>query len=388
MEAIFRKTGKQVDYTPSSAVSAGDVVMFGDQPMVAERDIAANTLGSLTCDGVFDVLKDTSTIVLGDAIYWHTAGTPIGGSTTGAANNVAAGGYLMGQALAAAATGETTVRVKLLANVNILRGAYPYTTLGDPLEGGTPQGTREISDTQNYALGTLRVYQDGRKFRYVHARTALEPEFGACYAAKTISNAVAPTQGTGIGTVGSYYVKVTVGASDGLAGDGAVAADELVGGYIVIGNGTGQHPQNRQIVANTACAAGGGTTIVTLDEALDIAVTASTTNLETLMNPWHLSDGYATNSAYVTFRGMPACRITSGYYGWIQTAGPCWITSDGNTCDSAGDRQLYFVANGSIVSGNDVTSDINLLQLAGHAIDMSGSGASNAPFVNLCMEVN
>jgi|GEM_PF-698052 len=386
MEAIFVQDGHSIDYTPASAVESGDVVMFGDQPMVASRAIAASTLGSLSAQGVWDVLKDTSTIVLGDSIYWHTTGTPVGGAATGAANNVAVGGYLMGQAVAAAATGVTTVRVKMLENVNILRGSYPSVTEGDVLEGGAPQGTREESATQNYPLGTKRKYADGRVFRYIKARTALAPEFGAAYAAKTITQAVAPTQGTGIGLAGGYTVKITVGATDGLGGDGVIAADELVGGYVVIGNGTGEHPQNRQIVSNTAEAGGGGTITLTLDEPL--VENAVGLGVETLMNPWILSDMYVTNSAYVTARGMPAMEVTINYFAWVQTAGPCWITSNGATCNSAGDRQIYFAANGSCVSGDEVTGDVNVQQLAGHAIDMSGSGSSNAPFVNLMLEVS
>jgi hypothetical protein len=85
---------------------------------------------------------------------------------------------------------------------------------------------------------------------------------------------------------------------------------------------------------------------------------------------------------------MPACELTLNHFGWVQTAGPCWITSDSNTCNSDGDRQIYFANNGSVVSGNDVTGDVNVQQLAGHAIDMSSSGASNAPFVNLMLEVS
>jgi hypothetical protein len=62
----------------------------------------------------------------------------------------------------------------------------------------------------------------------------------------------------------------TLVATDGLAGDGAIAANELVGGYVVLGNGSSQHPQNRRIVANTVEAGGGGTITLTLDEALDL----------------------------------------------------------------------------------------------------------------------
>jgi hypothetical protein len=273
------------------------------------------------------------------------------------------------------------VRVLLIPNAKLTAGE---STEGDILDGGDYQGTRSQSVTQNYALGTKRVYPDGRAFRYAKARTALTPEVGCCYAAKTIAVAVAPAQATDAGTINSMTVTITIANTDGLAGDGVVAANELAGGYVVIGNGSGQHPMNRRIVGNTVAASNKST--LTLDEALETAVTVGTTTIETLMNPWIVSDGVATSSGYVTFRGVPARSMTINYYGWIQTAGPVWITSDGNTCDSAGDRQIYFVANGSVVSGNDVTSDINLLQLAGHAIDMSGSSASNAPFVNLCLE--
>ena len=47
---------------------------------------------------------------------------------------------------------------------------------------------------------------------------------------------------------------------------------------------------------------------------------------------------------------------------------------------------MYFQVNGSLVSGYDVTYTAShplMFQFAGYAIDASGSGASNAPFVDL-----
>jgi hypothetical protein len=87
----------------------------------------------------------------------------------------------------------------------------------------------------------------------------------------------------------------------------------------------------------------------------------------------------------VTFVGVPAVGATSGQYFWVQTWGPAWITSNSNTCDSANDRNIFFVANGSVVSGGDIThtTDHPIFQQAGVALDMSGSSASNAPFVLL-----
>jgi predicted RecA/RadA family phage recombinase len=48
-----------VDYTPSSDVTAGQVVVQGDLIGVAKRPIPANTLGALTTEGIYDFPKAT-----------------------------------------------------------------------------------------------------------------------------------------------------------------------------------------------------------------------------------------------------------------------------------------------------------------------------------------
>lgn len=409
-------TVPKINTTTSDLLSGSVIVSNGKVEIVIGPGIRALGSNSGPNNGSvaigkswFDFLCDASTFTNAyTPVYWNATGNPVdqSGSTitallgTGCLTTSASGNYFVGfthpeqPGNSYTINGVSSVPSPLVLNepararawLQEVPNNYQGVTYGSVIAGQVAQGTREASDTQVYALGTKRVTPDGRVFRYVKARTALNTEFGACYAAKTITNAVAPTQGTGIGVIGATTLKQTVGSGDGLAGNGAIAANELVGGYIVIGNGTSQHPQNRMIIANTAVSAGGGTTTITVDEALDQNITASTTNLETIMNPWILSDGNTTSSGYVTFRGMPACQLAINQYGWVQTAGPCWITSDGNTCNSDGDRQIYFANNGSCVSGNDVTGDVNVQQLAGHAMDMSGSGASNAPFVNLCLE--
>jgi hypothetical protein len=267
-------------------------------------------------------------------------------------------------------------------------GSGGSTTSEGVLSGGSFQATRDQSITQNYPLGTKREYPDGRVFRYVFAAEALEPEFGCLYTLKSITNAVAPAQATGAGAIGDVKVTLTVAAGDGKAGNGAIALNELAGGYVVIGNGTNQHPENRRITANTAVTAPGGVCTLTLDEALTIVVTVGTTNIEAVMNRYgYVKNGNTSGDGYQTFIGLPARRVTTQYYAFVQTQGIIWATSDGATCNSAGDRQIYFANNGSLVSGNDVAGDINVQQLAGHAVDASSGGASNAPFVDLCCEV-
>ena len=247
-------------------------------------------------------------------------------------------------------------------------------------------GFRTAETVQRYPLGTFIDTPDGRRFRYCFVGTGgLQSEFGCCFPYKTVAVAVAPTQASGAGVAGSRKVTVTIGASEEPASGLFVVDDPfLVGGYVVIGNGANQHPQNRMIIGNTSCADTGGTITLTLDEPLDTAVTVGTTNIEIMFNRYaYVTSGNVTNSEYVTFIGMPAITCDAGSYCWVQTRGPVWITSNSNTCNSAGDRSIVFVANGSCVSGDDDSTTDNTRQIAGYAIDMSGSASSNAPFVFL-----
>ena len=105
---VYQVEGDELDYTPpSTAVSAGDVVVIGAIPMIAKSDIAVGELGALSIGGVYKVPKDTSTFSPGDAVYWNPTGSPVGGlASSGACTSTASGTYLMGLA-APAATGLT-----------------------------------------------------------------------------------------------------------------------------------------------------------------------------------------------------------------------------------------------------------------------------------------
>ena len=82
---VFVQTGVTIDYTPGSAVSAGDVVVQGNLVGVALQDIAANVKGALCIQGVFDWPKavlSTSAITAGTRLYWD-AGNEIVTETAG-----------------------------------------------------------------------------------------------------------------------------------------------------------------------------------------------------------------------------------------------------------------------------------------------------------------
>lgn len=67
-------TPLMVDYTPGADVSAGDVVVVGDQPMVAHLDIPSGRLGSLAvAGGIYKMPKasgSTTAIAAGKRVYW------------------------------------------------------------------------------------------------------------------------------------------------------------------------------------------------------------------------------------------------------------------------------------------------------------------------------
>lgn len=114
--ALFYHEGKSIDYTPSSNVTAGDIVLVGTIPMFATQDIAAGVKGSLRADCVVKVPKTSDTFTAGDAVYWDVDGDPVGGTSgTGAADSSSATGNLMGYAVADAATGDEYVVVHMFA---------------------------------------------------------------------------------------------------------------------------------------------------------------------------------------------------------------------------------------------------------------------------------
>jgi len=106
--ARFVHDGNSVDYTPSSPVAAGDVVVQGNLVGVATRPIPANTLGALAVSGVFEFAKaaDDGGIDAGEHVY-------IDADTQIVSNSSEGGEVYLGICVADAATSDEVVRVKL-----------------------------------------------------------------------------------------------------------------------------------------------------------------------------------------------------------------------------------------------------------------------------------
>jgi predicted RecA/RadA family phage recombinase len=99
--------GDYIDYTPSSDVDAGEVVLLGTNLVtVAPRDILSGVKGAVATRGVFDVVIKNESFTRGVAIYWDSTGDPYNGEAgTGAGTATASGNAFMGWVIFAATGG-------------------------------------------------------------------------------------------------------------------------------------------------------------------------------------------------------------------------------------------------------------------------------------------
>ena len=107
-QATFVHEGGAIDYIPAADVEAGEVVVLGDLVGVAKQPIAANQLGTLAVEGVFDFAKATGTgtaLSIGTVVYWN--------NTTKVVTTLPTGNKLLGKVVRAAVDTDTTVRVRL-----------------------------------------------------------------------------------------------------------------------------------------------------------------------------------------------------------------------------------------------------------------------------------
>jgi predicted RecA/RadA family phage recombinase len=105
-QATFVQEGCSIDYTPGADVAAGDVVVQGDLVGVTKVEIKSGKLGALAVDGVYDFAKNTGVAyTVGQLLYWD--------DTANVVTTTATGNKLIGKVVRAAASADTTVRVRL-----------------------------------------------------------------------------------------------------------------------------------------------------------------------------------------------------------------------------------------------------------------------------------
>jgi hypothetical protein len=239
---------------------------------------------------------------------------------------------------------------------------------------GVDQHYEEVSALANYTIGS-RMQVDGRVFYYAKAGGTLVPDLGCCgnydqaISINTVTDAAA----------GVSSVVVTVAATDGKAGDGAIAANDLVGGYIVLYHHGASKHELRRITANTVVASGGGTTTITMDRPIVYAM--SSDHAEVTFSPYlGVTNPANEDNSWVV--GVAQQAATVGQYIWVQTWGPCWLAPQANIGVGAA-KHAIFREDGSISLAiyNDATYN-GQRQTAGFTM-AEKAGAQGAPFFML-----
>ena len=249
---------------------------------------------------------------------------------------------------------------------------------GDPGIMVSPQGIHEMSATQKLRLGT-RMQRGDRVFRYAKAGETLVTDYLAFYYDYGVSGyAVVPTATP----AGSSTVYATIGAAEGVAGDGAVAAHELEGGWVVImllNAGAAYTSYTFQIIDNTAVTAGGGTCKLTIDSPLPYACSTSayteiTGNIYSDVRT--AVGGEEDLAAGRMFVGQPMCAATTTYpYLWLQTWGPTFINPYGNCGNADNHNQLVVKKDGSVGEHDDSNALLEYNQHVGCIITRVAGGA-------------
>ena len=181
---------------------------------------------------------------------------------------------------------------------------------------GSDQDYEEASAVQNYEIGAKMLKSDGRVFYYAKAGGTLNPNFGCKFVyPQAVMNAAMAAA-----LVGALQVVITVGAGDGILSNGAIVANELVNGWMVVYTVGGVNRQVRKILANTAVLAGGGAMTVTLDRPLTIALGGGATG--ECMHSVYANVQTGGASFNVPVVGVANCAATINQYLWLQTWGP------------------------------------------------------------------
>jgi hypothetical protein len=236
--------------------------------------------------------------------------------------------------------------------------------------GGSPvQGLREESATQKYKLGQRYAPPWdplGRVYRYAYAGAAITP--GKLLGAAALSGA-----GTTLQTAASVSVAAVIGDKKIFLTivTTAQAADLFADGIAVV-NDVSLTPDEFYTFAvkgNSALATTGTTGYIELYEPIPVALTTSD-KVDLTVNPWKSVVEMPVTTHTGSPIGVAGINVTSGYYFWAQTWGPCGIMSNA----------------GPLTIGAAVQSSVDIA--GGVASMIAGAGSLVQPQIGLCLNVS
>jgi len=272
-----------------------------------------------------------------------------------------------------------------------LQEAMAHGIENDMIYGGLLAGQSSIQGkyiaqtTQNCLVPTRRVTWQGEVYRYCRAPLAVGcTMFGLKFGYEVKIGYTAPLAKV---LAGNNTIRVDAG------GAAAVAANELVGGNVIIHTHTDYHHMCMRITANTL-ADSNGYIMITVEENWPIDIETAY-GVEVMPNPWMgmvsrpgpSSDNPRSGDHYTSVGGMPLVKSTvANSFMWIKTRGPHWINpltplGDTQTVDR---RIVFFDYEGQLTQVSPAVST-SMMQIAGFILN-SEVTAVGPPLVMLTID--
>jgi len=172
-------------------------------------------------------------------------------------------------------------------------------------------GVYTESETQAHPLGTV-LRLGGRTFVYAQASEALSKgklttQLQTTFTEDTVT--VAHPAGTR---------KVTITAS------AAISADQLVGGLLVVDEGTGAGES--YLIKSNPAISNGATGVIELHDGLMTAWATADTDITIYTSPYRVQE--SNTDQIETPAGVPLISVTDEYYFWLCTWGPVGVLID------------------------------------------------------------
>lgn len=190
-----------------------------------------------------------------------------------------------------------------------------------PIVAGSP-GDQFNSETfqAGHTLGGAMIFADGRQFRYVENAAVLLVSGDVIQSSAPITNHVLQTPSTA-GVVGDRALAVTMGAT-------AVTVDQYKDGYMSVPVGAAFGTV--YTVRAHAPVGSGGVFTIPLFEELIVAIPTTANSVSLVANQYKGVIQMPVTTITGGIVGVAQFAIPASEFGWVQTRGPCPVTTNGS----------------------------------------------------------
>ena len=193
---------------------------------------------------------------------------------------------------------------------------------------------KEHTSSKKRRLGTKMVLPDGRVFFYGSAgeaitagKVAMGKATSSGHIKDLVIAAAVAANASGIGAITVTNATTAISGSEYYTGSRGDVGD-YEDGYIFVNDADGEG-QSWPIWTHSAATSSGNLTDDLFEN--DFVATALTTSSEVGLakNQYNSAEVWDVNDIDGVIVGVPARDMSSGYYGWFQTAGPAAVLTNG-----------------------------------------------------------